>query len=172
MQKTIITSLLLFFCVSMQAQNTEKEMPEYLEGMKSLDDKDYTAAEIWFSKAANKGNSQAMFELYNLYYTCNRAKGNKFLWKAAKKENIDAMLLLGWMYYMKDCNFKQSLKWYAKAANKGSIEAMLEIGNYLYNSVLPPLRKYKNLAKAREWYEKAAEMGSSEAKARLDELKK
>ena len=95
---------------------------------------DDKAAEEWYLKSAEDGDSKAMYDLGELY---NR-KGDKEkskIWhmKAIEKqkseeiEYLDAMIELGDIYY-KDGNKKKAKEMYENAAKKGDLNAMAKLG--------------------------------------------
>jgi len=108
--------------------STSNAIDEYAEGNKAYNNKDYAKAREWFTKAANKGNADAMCKLGDLYYygrgaATDYAKALEWYTKAADKGNADAMNGLGRLYYNGygvTQNYTKAREWWTKAANKGN----------------------------------------------------
>uniref|UniRef100_A0AC34FVA0 MYND-type domain-containing protein n=1 Tax=Panagrolaimus sp. ES5 TaxID=591445 RepID=A0AC34FVA0_9BILA len=111
--------------------------------------KDYKKAVEYFTKAANMGFPEGMYNLANLYHDGNGLKQD----------------------------YKESMKWYLKAANskasditgsKGIAEAQHAIG-YNYEE---GIGVKKDFQKAAEWYEKAVQLGFAPSANNLGSLYK
>ena len=144
-------------------QTSDTEMYEYKEAIKAFENKDYAKCKEWFLKAVNKGNSEAMYNIGNLYEKDkDYAKAKEWYLKAAEKGIAEAMTSLG-VFYFEGQGVKQdyleAYAWSKKAADKGDAEAMANIG-YMY-------REGKGINqddnKAIEWYTKAVQNGYEDA---------
>ena len=122
--------------------------------------KDYATAFGWFTKAANQGNAQAMFNVGYLYETGHgtdkddSAAASWYL-KAADKNYTAAMVNLGLLYergrgVSKDYN--QAIALYKKAAALNDTSAMRNLA-YLYEN---GLGVEKDPQQSIAWYKKAA----------------
>jgi TPR repeat protein len=136
-----------------------ENMPEYLEGEKAYEGKDFIAAMDWFTKAANKGNGFAMYEIGSMYYygegvTDDDTKAMEWFRKAADKGIADAMYEIGYMYHFGfgvTEDETKAMEWLRKAADKGNVDAMNQIG-FMYKNGYGVA---KDESKAEEWYKKA-----------------
>ena len=137
---------------------TKEQINILLEKSKELyqngDEK--TAKQVW--ENLEEYTSEATLYLAD-YYDNNKDEINyeKYLLKAAEKENETAMFNLGGLY-QKRGNTEKMLKWYTKVIEKdgkNSAIVMTNLGNYY------DLEGQKD--KMLEWYKKAAEKGSMEA---------
>lgn len=113
---------------------------------------------------AEQGDPSAMFELAVAYAQGNGVDANQDLalnWfiRSAKSGHIDAMQLLGLIYFTgqlgADRNTSSSIEWYQKASDAGSNMA-LGLLAFLFE-------KEADLVSARKWYQKAAEAGEDGA---------
>ena len=129
--------------------------------------KDNVKAAEWHKKAAELGNSNAMFNLALCYYNGDGVPQNaetaiEWYKKAAELGNSNAMYNLALCYYNGDGVQKSAetaVEWYKKAAELGDSTAMNNLANYYYNGDGVP----QNAETAVEWYKKAAELGNSTA---------
>lgn len=110
-------------------------------------------------RAMENGHADAAIVLGDNYKARTKWKeAYEYYLKAAHRENIRAMFLVGYileMGYGVDANLEAAIQWYQKAAEKGSPAAMNALaGLYASGSGLA-----KNPTKANEWLNKAAEGG-------------
>ena len=149
------------------------KMPEYIEGKKAYDGKDYLKAMEWWKKAAEKGNAHAAYGVGVMYVqgkgtTPNPVEGRKWLLKATEKNNTQALYDMGRSYgyainaisnnglfepIISELSLNSTaVEWYQKAANRGSARALSELGGVHKNN-----GSYEG---ARKYYQKAANKGS------------
>lgn len=103
-------------------------------------EKDYKNALIWFHKAGEQGNGEALYTIARFY---TEGHGVKEDWGKA-------------------------FEYYMKSAKQGYDLGMLWVGNfYLYGQ---PGIVDKDIYEARKWYEKSAELGNTRAMVHLAEL--
>ncbi|KAF9150638.1 hypothetical protein DFQ26_001515, partial [Actinomortierella ambigua] len=89
---------------------------------------------------------------------------------AAKAENSDAQLFLGWIYGHGrgiGKNERDSFWWYRKAANGGNVVAQIRLARMYENG---QGFVSSNAAKAAGWYRRAADGGSAEAQLALGKM--
>lgn len=132
----------------------------------------YVQALAWYRKAAEQGETDALFNLGLMYSMGQGAAKNfteavKYYKRAADLGNTNAMVNLGTLYHDgRDVaqNPDEAMKWFRSAADAGAVVAFFNIGNMYY-------RGYgvrRNYAEAAQWFEKAASQGHAEAKGMLD----
>jgi TPR repeat protein len=120
-------------------------------------ERDYNTAIEWYTKAAEKGHTDAMYEIAKCYNRGNNPNRNEKLvaeWfgRAADKGHLEAMYQLAKCYdrgYGCDKNNFLAAHWYEKAAEAGHVEAMMNIAHYL-------MKERVNKENAMEWCIKAA----------------
>lgn len=122
-----------------------------------------------YQKAAQQGNTTAMYNLAKLYTKGRGVQEN--LDKAihwykkiieVEPDNLNTLYSLGWAYMKKE-DYTQAMRWYRVASDKGSIEAQSAIA-WLYRQGLGvPQDKVKSV----ELYLRAAEKGDSNAMINL-----
>jgi TPR repeat protein len=88
-----------------------------------------------------------------------------YLISEANSGNIDAMYLLGSLYY-DDYQMDNAYKWFCKAAEQGQPDATYYIGNFYWHPDGWGVVE-SNEEKANEYYSKAAELGSAKAMCML-----
>ena len=103
--------------------------------------KDYPKAFELYSKAANAGNSDAMYGLGCMYLAGNGVKADeiaarKWFEKSSDLNNAKGMLGLGHMYengygVIKNCS--NAVKWYRKAADVGNAQAAYRLYRMYYS---------------------------------------
>lgn len=106
------------------------------------------AAGEWFQKAADRGNTDAMYELSELYnYTCNESsdglgfdaqKALYWLQHAADAGNAVAQYYLGSEYMLGRIiskSYRDAYKWYEKAAQQGNFNSLYEMAELCANPV-------------------------------------
>ena len=148
--------------------------PEYEEGKKAYESKDYSKALEWCTKAADKGNASAMFRLGYLYSNGlgveqNYSKAFEWYAQAAEKGNVSSMNNLGNLYKNGngvELDYAKAHEWFTKSAEKGNADAMTNLGE-LYENGNGVERDY---AKAHEWYTKSAKKGNEYAKKQLQAI--
>ena len=134
--------------------------------------KDYAKAMKYARIAADRGNTDAMVDVGNMYrlgygVEKNQAEAVKWFRKAAEQGNAGAQYNLGYSYVSGsgiEKNQTEALKWYRKAADQGIAKAQTILGLYYHQK--------GETAQAKEWYEKAAAQGDEDAKKQLSELSK
>ena len=135
---------------------------------------DYKEALIWFKKAAEMGNTDAMINIGDMYkegYGVPEDYSEAMRWykKAAELGDTDAMSTVGDMY--KDGkgaerDLSEAMRWFKKAADKGEVTAMNSIGYmYKYGNGVP-----LDYIEAMRWFKKAAELGDSYAMTVIGEM--
>jgi hypothetical protein len=128
----------------------------------------------WFNKAAERGDTNALNWLGNMYQdgkgvSVNYEEALRLYTKAAARGNASAMNNLGTMYNRGqgvDVNFKEAMKWFNKAAERGDTNALDWLGN-MYRDGEGVSVNYKE---AFRWYQMAAEKGSSRAFSNLGNM--
>jgi len=121
-----------------------------------------------YQKAANLGNSFAMYKIALIYhfgehgFTKNDKESFNWSLKSAENGYEDAILYTAYMYKNGEGtqqDYKEALKWYQKAADNGNKDAILHIAfMYKYGEGVE-----KDYNEAYKWYLMAAEDGNSEA---------
>ncbi|PKP30345.1 MAG: hypothetical protein CVT99_13535 [Bacteroidetes bacterium HGW-Bacteroidetes-16] len=142
-------------------------MPELINSADAFNAKDYSKANDWLHKAADKGNSQAMYIIGLLYYNgegVDQDYNVAFIWskKAADKGVAGAMNTIGACYangYGVPVNTTEAINWYKKAAKKGEEKALANLGYCYKNGTGLP----KNVSESIIWFTKACEKGNSDA---------
>ena len=167
-------------------RSAEEERRRWIERMEDLGDmyyhglgvkQNYSAAFGWFSKAADEGNSAAMYNLGCMYYNGmgvaeeDRRTAIEWYKKAAEKGNSDAMYELGRIYYYGEgvggiSNYRAATAWYEKAAEKGHRDAMYELALMYYTGLGGKCDHRAAMA----WYEKAAVKGDTDAMKALGKM--
>lgn len=154
---------IVFFTVAFLGKNMDTLKKKYL-----------------YKKMANKGNTEAMNKLVEIYSKEGNLHQLKYWYEKmankgdsgaidklaeiyyqegnverlkywANKGNMKAMDKLTFVYSQED-DLEQVEYWYEKMANKGNIEAMGNLGNCFY--------EYGDKEKAKYWYEKASNNGN------------
>jgi TPR repeat protein len=116
----------------------------------------------WYLKAAELGNSIAMYLLGNIYYTGiyitqNYTEATKWYQKSVDNGNINAMNTLGLMYHQGIVipkNLSKACELYKHASDLGSHDSMNNLGNYYYcfgNGIYN---------EAMKWYNKGMKLGN------------
>ncbi len=95
----------------------------YQQGLSCFENGDYDNAMIWWQKAADNGNADAMVDLGSLY-SDRGDYDNAMIWwqKAADNGDADAMVKLGILYYDRR-DYDNARIWSRKAADKGHVNA-------------------------------------------------
>jgi len=116
---------------------------------------------------AEEGEEAAQFELGS-HYTKSKdyKKAVKWFTKAAKHNNINSQIILGYFYYKGegvDQNFNKAFEWYKKAADQNNALAQRALGGcYLNGNGVE-----QSFEKAFEWYKKAADQNNAVAQCML-----
>lgn len=170
---TLITAAML--PLAAMAQDIEELLPKAQGGnvqamvelaeayANSWDDGSAEKAFKWYSKAAEAGNAEAMFNLYKAYNYGNlgqesdEARGNQWLEKAIAKGHGEAMFTKANSLIYEDEN--AGLKLMTKSAEAGNANAQAYLATYYNNS----WNDNYNPSKAFEWAKKAAEQNLGEA---------
>jgi hypothetical protein len=138
-------------------------------------DRDYRKAREWFKKAADEGNSDAMYGLGDLYKNGGSGidrdyyEAHEWYKKAADKGNAWGLYNLGDLYMKKDWvpNYQKARECFQKAADAGNSYGNYALGDlYEKGYDLPPDAK-----KAFDCYQKAADAGNTEAIQALTRLR-
>ncbi|MBL4658853.1 MAG: SEL1-like repeat protein, partial [Alcanivoracaceae bacterium] len=112
----------------------------YTKGKAAYDLNDYINAVYWYRKAAEKGYSQAQFNLAYMYFsgkkiTKNHAEAAQWFLKAAKQNNVKAQYNLGVIYnngYGVKKDYIEAIRWYRKAADSHYIDAQVNLASMFY----------------------------------------
>lgn len=91
---------------------------------------DFTKAIEWAQKAANQGNSEALFVLGIMYTQKNDTKAFEYYLQAAKQGNMNAQHMLGLIYKegrSVNQDYIKAFEWMQKAANQGHARAQYEL---------------------------------------------
>ncbi len=130
-------------------------------------EQDYEIALEWYKKAADNGNTDAMYSIGCMFadghgVEQDYAKAMEWYRNAADNGNADAMNSIGYMY---DCgngveqDYEKALEWYEKAIDAGNVDSMYNIGSmYEYGNGVE-----QDYTKAMECYTKAASNGNASA---------
>lgn len=146
-------------------------------GYDAFQQKKYKEAVNWFSKAAAKGNLEAMFNLGLIYQlgagteiAVNEQEAVAWYQKAADKGHVNSMNNLGELYLSAEGiqDYKLALQWFTKAANKDMPGAMYNIGVMYANGS----GVAKQIEEAYKWFKKAADKGLDEAKEAVKKIEK
>lgn len=147
-----------------------------LLGDACFDNSETEQALDYYEKAADKGNTEAMFNLADYYESLGYKEPRYYVtatdWyqKAAQAGNADAMdglatnYELGWGVAE---NHQEAFRWYSKAAELGNADSMNSLGDYYSFDIDDESRDYS--AEAVSWYLKAAAAGNDEAMISLAE---
>ena len=113
---------------------------------------DDKAAEEWYLKSLENGDSEAMYDLGEFYNKKGDKEKSKIWYikaierqKSEEFEYLDAMIKLGDIYY-KDGNKKDAKEMYENAAKKGNPDAMAKLGSIYYEE--------GDISKSKEWFDK------------------
>lgn len=132
----------------------------------------FEGAIIWYQRAANGGNAEAMFDIGELYEQGKSVKKDAAAaaqWygkarTAAEQGRAEAQYELGWRYELGLPPLKQdpaeALKWLDKSAEQGYPDAETALGEIYVNGWSGQKQDFK---KAMEWFEKAATQGNARA---------
>lgn len=134
-------------------------------------EKNPVEANRWYRKAAEAGNSMAMFNLASNLMSSNgipkdMAESNRWYRKAAEAGNTGAMVNLATHLQSGDGITKdiaEANRWYGKAAESGNAIAMYNLANNISRGD----GITKDDAAATRWYRKAAELGQTESMVSL-----
>lgn len=129
-------------------------------GWWGLDQNDEKAFQ-WYTKAAEKGESVAMYCLGQMYeegegVAKDFLKSMAWYSRAAEAGHITGMVKLGWAYYKTE-DFENALKWFHKAAEQGNSDAMRMLGVLYSEGEGVPQDKREAI----KWWHKAAESSST-----------
>lgn len=134
---------------------------EFIKGLEKKEEKDYTAAIKHFKISAIEGNSQALFEIGQIYFYSLHRLADALSWyrKAVKKHNTDAMVAIANCYRYGLCvkqNYKYAFMYNERAAMCGNEDAMLELHEHFYFG----LGVKKNRKKEFYWLRRSAVQGN------------
>ncbi|MBX9889435.1 MAG: sel1 repeat family protein [Flavobacteriaceae bacterium] len=151
------------------------EMPEFKEGEKAYDLKNYIKAMQWFEKAAKKDNGFAMSAIGKIFVEGNKEykqdfnKGFQWFTKASENGEIQASYALGSMYLAGagvELSEEKAWAYFLKAAEMGMGEAMTMLGRMNENGS----GIIQNYSDAIYWYKRASKKKDSDAMNFLGEL--
>lgn len=120
---------------------------------------EYSKAFTWYLKAAKQGNTDALYNVGNMYETGEGVKQNsasaiEWYTKAADLGDSEAQYKVGSIYDEGEIttqNYKKALQWYTKSANQDHPEAQFSLAIlHLYGKGTTKSEKI-----AREWFSKA-----------------
>ncbi|WP_206675637.1 Sel1-like repeat-containing protein kinase family protein, partial [Capnocytophaga canis] len=127
-----------------------------------------------FLESANKGHSEAQYDLGEAYYSgigISKDYNEAVKWyrKAAEQGHSRAQYSLGDMYndgYGVSKDYYEAVKWFRKAAEQGYEAGQLRLGlMYYYGNNVP-----KDYNEAVKWFRKAAEQGSEYGQNKLGDM--
>ncbi|PKK65004.1 kinase-like protein [Rhizophagus irregularis] len=135
---------------------------------------DLKKAFYWYEKAANNGNSSALYHLGKCYQfgkgiEKNPSKAFEIYKKSAEQENINAQFLIGRCYYRgigTDIDHVKAFELFKIAAEEGNYSRAQNNFGFLHEN---GIGTKKDLEKAFHWYHKAAENGHEIAQYNLGE---
>ena len=133
---------------------------EFKKANEAYDNKDYAAELEWYTKAAYKGNAEAMNRIGTLYYFGegvdeNHSKAFEWQTKAAEKGSIEGMRALLYLYHHGTGvaqSYQDAFNWTVKLADVGSAYGFTLLGKYYYEGT----GTEKDHKKAFELFSKAA----------------
>ena len=101
-----------------------------IKGKKAMRAMDYRKAEECFTKAANKGDTEACYQLGLLYSNSNfdgydKEKATTYFLKAANRYHVEAMYQAGMILMGSDNAAAKT--WFEKAASKGHARASKQL---------------------------------------------
>ena len=193
MKRTILFVLTLCLCLAVfgtalaetaateapkaETQATETSAEElYKAGHEAFSAEDYGKAMEYLAKAAELGNSDALFAIGCMYdvglgVEQDTGKAIEYYQKAAGLGNAGAMNNLGVLYedgQGVEQDYEQALKYYQQAMELGEAFAYASIGDMYHNG----RGVEQDLLKAAEYFKKAQELGadSDEFRQGVDEL--
>ena len=146
--------------------------PESLfsEGMKQLELKDEKTAADLFLEAANRGNTQAQWQLGSMYkkgggqLSKNDQEATKWITKAAEGGQPEAQFLLGLPHGTETAEtYREHIRWCRMAADQGNAEAQAQM-SYYYSQ---DFGIEKNVFEAARWLRMAAKQGNARAQEDL-----
>ena len=135
--------------------------------------KDYQAAAVWLSRAAEQGDTQAMVylaDLYDLGRGVPQDQRRSFLLyrDAAAKGDVIGALYLGYCYQAgegTEQNDAFAAEWFAHAATLGNAEAQRKLGDCYFHGI----GVEQSYVEAASWYAEAAAQDDGEAQCNLAE---
>ncbi len=148
-------------------QSPDEARFAYQLGLALHADEQHDEAKLWYEKAAELGNTNAMnflgaLHLFGEVVEQDYAEARRWFEKAAELGHVDAMFNLG-LFHSRgqgvEQNYAEARRWYEKAAALGDGGAMYSIG-VLYRDGGGVEQDY---AEARRWFEKAVELGFFDA---------
>lgn len=141
------------------------------QGVRHMNDENYTEGFICFKKAAEQGNKDAQYNLSLAYQKGvgvekNLTEAIKWARRSAEQGHTEAQYNLGLYYYTGtgvSTNYKEAIKWIYDCAQQGSAKAQHLLGHaYEYgNGVI------NNYIEAVRWYRKSADQGYALAQCKL-----
>ncbi len=153
----------------------ETELQEPAKSAASHEQKEHPlSAEQLYLKAAEEGNSYAMYKLGDAYLKGigtdkNIEKAIAWIEKAAEVGNDNAMFELGLIYYSGqeiERDYSKTLEYFVESAQAGNKMAMYNVGRMYHQGSGVEVDGIK----AVEWYEKAAQKGTTKAMNQLAQM--
>lgn len=142
----------------------------------SLSEEEAIAQAIkYYELAANKGNADAQYSLYTIFYEGIYVEENyeeAFKWgmKAANQGHADAEYGVAEAYQYGNgvkIDYKEAVKWYERAADQGLTEALTELG---YDYKFGDMNLSVNYGKSFAYYIQAAQKGDMAGQANVAEF--
>lgn len=131
-------------------------------------EKNYQNALVWFRKAGEQGNGEALYTIARFYaeghgVTKDYGKAFEYYMKSAKQGYDLGMLWVGNFYLygqpeVVDRNVYEAKKWYEKSAELGNTRAMVHLSELYIEGV----GIAKNIATAYSWFKKAKDFGDTD----------
>jgi TPR repeat protein len=130
---------------------------EYNNAIKAYKETDHESAILWYKKAAEKGNIDAMFNLGNMYFK-NELPYNSsdITYDLIHNDNVTHK------------RYVESYKWYKAAADLGNEKGMYSVGV----AYLEGYGVNIDVKEARKWFQKSLDNGCQEAKKALEIMDK
>jgi TPR repeat protein len=145
--------------------------PDYNNGVKAYDRKDYQLALMWLTPLADKGHTKARYYLGWMYQNglgvaIDYPKAAYWYRLAAEQNDSSSQAELGYLYQMglgvaPDDNL--AVQWYAKSAKAGDQQGQMHLAT-MYRDGRGVARNFKE---AERWFSMAADQGSAWAQMSL-----
>ena len=169
--RTLSTITMAILCVVLIAACQQDPDTDFKAGMEAYNREDYKEAFKWFTKAAEKGHTDAQYGLGVMYHAgkyVSQSNEKAFKWykKAAESGHTDAQYRLGVMYNIGQGvpqAPQEAFKWWTKAANNDHTDAQYRLGLIYSNGKDVP----RSNEEAFKWFTKAAEKGHTDAQYML-----
>lgn len=137
----LIPTLVLLITFGMHTPSAHAD--DLSQGVALYEDEDYVAAAAAFTKAAEKGNADAQFNLGLMYLkgqgvAQDNVQALKWFRQSAEQGNPKAQVNLGRMYARAKAvapNFVTAAYWYRKAADQGYADGQYDLGVFYLSGV-------------------------------------